>query len=536
MKSKKHSKRFSRRFFSFHSFVIHLFLFALIGGIFYNFIFPSEQALAQKVSTNEIIVKFKPLANESTRLKVKKELGGTLKTKINPIRIEVLKVPDGAVDNFVKAYKKSPYVEYAEPNAVAEKTGITNDPSLPSQWGLYSIDAAQSGGDSAWDITSGSSSVKIAILDTGIDPNHADLQGKIIATSNFTDSSSSADVDGHGTHVAGIAAAATNNGIGVAGTGYNSSLMNGKVLGDTGSGYYSWIANGIVWAADNGAQVINMSLGGSSSSTALQDAINYAWQKGVVVVAAAGNSSSSSPSYPAYYTNVIAVAAIDSNNNKASWSNYGNWVDVAAPGVSIYSSYKGSYANLSGTSMASPFVAGLAGLVWGKGDCSTNTCVRSKIESTADSIAGTGSYWTYGKINAYKAVSSGSVVTTPTVVPTTIPTATPTPTSVPQAKTLTVSSLTMRSSGFSATRTIYANAKVSDSSSNAVISSATVALTITSPSGHVTAFNKNTNSLGEVQVSLRSKEKGIFTTTITNVTKSGYSYSPTTTTTTLLVQ
>ena len=125
------------------------------------------------------------------------------------------------------------------------------------------------------------------------------------------------DVYGHGTHVAGIAAAMTNNGIGVAGLGYTSTIMNVKVLGDTGSGAYSGIASGIIWAADNGAEIINMSLGGSSTSSTLEDAINYAWSKGVVVVAAAGNSGNTTPFYPAYYTNCIAVAATDANDAKA---------------------------------------------------------------------------------------------------------------------------------------------------------------------------------------------------------------------------
>src|SRR6185436_9977063 len=126
-------------------------------------------------------------------------------------------------------------------------------------------------------ITNGNANVKVAVLDTRIESTHNDLAGKVVASSNFTTSSTVSDLDGHGTHVAGIIAASTNNAIGVAGTGYNTTLLNGKVLGDNGSGYYSWIANGIVWATDQGAKVISMSLGGSSSSQALADAINYAW-------------------------------------------------------------------------------------------------------------------------------------------------------------------------------------------------------------------------------------------------------------------
>ena len=132
--------------------------------------------------------------------------------------------------------------------------------------------------------------------------------GKIAARANFT-TDADLDTDGHGTHVAGIAAAATNNSTGVAGVGFQSNLLSVKVLNSSGTGYYSWIASGIIWAADNGAKVINLSLGGTSPSKTLQDAVNYAWNKGVVVVSAAGNSNINVPFYPAYYTNVIAVGA-----------------------------------------------------------------------------------------------------------------------------------------------------------------------------------------------------------------------------------
>jgi hypothetical protein len=188
--------------------------------------------------------------------------------------------------------------------------------------------------------------------------------------------------------------------------------MNVKVMGDNGSGSYSWVAKGIIWAADNGAEVINMSLGGSADSQTLRQAIDYAWGKGVVVVAAAGNNGNSAPFYPAYYTNCIAVAATDSNDNLASWSNYGSWVDVAAPGVSIYSTLKdNSYGYKSGTSMASPHTAGLAALVFSvatdsNGDGQLNDEVRSQIEANCDDIglSAIGS----GRINAYQAVQVSS--------------------------------------------------------------------------------------------------------------------------------
>jgi thermitase len=332
-----------------------------------------------------------------------------LKGEIAALGVQVIAVPAGTVEARVAAYSRNPNVEYAEPNYIAYAIGTPNDPYFGNQWGMTKIQAPD-----AWDVTTGSSGVKIAILDTGIDQDHEDLASKIVSQENFTDSPTLDDLYGHGTHVAGIAAAATNNGKGVAGVGYNSSLLNVKVLNDQGSGYYSWVANGIIWAADKGAaKVINMSLGGSVKSTTLENAVNYAWGKGVVLAAAAGNSGSASPLYPAYYKNCIAVAATDENDAKASWSSFGKWVDVAAPGVNIFSTFPNhpyvidkslGYDYGSGTSMATPHVAGLAALVWATGYGSSNASVRSRIESTADKIPGTGKYWIWGRINAYNAV------------------------------------------------------------------------------------------------------------------------------------
>ena len=348
-----------------------------------------------------ILVKFKQgTPQDSIDLNLSR-YNARLAARISRLDVMVLKVPEGQENAIAAAFSKIPNVEFAEPDFVATALTITNDSFLSQQWGMFKVEAANSTSPSAWDITTGSSSVKIAILDTGIDQDHPDLSGKIVANHNFTTSPTIDDKYGHGTHVGGIAAAITNNSTGVAGLGYNSSLMNGKVLDDSGSGYYSWIANGIIWATDNGAKVINMSLGGSSGSSTLQNAVNYAVANGVVVVAAAGNSGNPSPTYPAYYSSVIAVAATDSNDAKASWSSYGSWVDVAAPGVNIFSTFPNhpykinkslNYDYGSGTSMATPHVAGLAGLVWATGICSTNSCVRAQIENNADAISGTGSY------------------------------------------------------------------------------------------------------------------------------------------------
>lgn len=355
-------------------------------------------------ASDRLIIKFRETTPASERERVRRDLRTELAAKIDKLDVEVVQVPRGKTSEFLEKFARLTDIEYVEPDFVAEALELTNDPSLSLQWGTYKIKAADAGA-SAWDTAKSDPGVKIAILDTGIDQSHEDLAGKVVASSNCTDSATVDDLYGHGTHVAGIAAASTNNGIGVAGVGYNAGLMNVKVLGDNGSGYYSWIASCLVWAADNGAKVANMSLGGSFNSKTLESAVNYAWNKGVVLAGAAGNSGSSGRLYPAYYKNVIAVAATDQNDRKTSWSNFGSWVDVAAPGLDIYSTWKGnSYKSASGTSMATPHVSGLAALVWPTSYGGSNGNVRKQIEATADKITGTGRYWTYGRINALNAV------------------------------------------------------------------------------------------------------------------------------------
>ena len=409
--------------------------------------FAADQDNTQNFAADHILVKFKADTDQATKQQIHGKHGGAVIDEISGLGVQVVKIPAGKLLEKVAAYKNEKAVEFAEPDYIAYAIGTPNDPYFDEQqWGMTKIQAPQ-----AWDITTGQSSIKIAILDTGVDQNHEDLSmtpNKIKTNINFTTSPTVDDSFGHGTHVAGIAAAATNNGIGVAGVGYNCTILNVKVLDDTGNGYYSWVASGIRWAADNGAKVINMSLGGYSASSTLQKAVDYAWGKGVVLVAAAGNDGISMPLYPAYYSKCIAVAATDSTDAKPSCSNYGAWVDVAAPGVDIYSTLPNhqnaigpqNYGNLSGTSMATPFVAGLAGLVWSTQSYGTsNTSVRNRIESNADKITGTGTYWQYGRINAYKAVAPATQLTSLSVTVSA-------PNSTPQ-KTFTVGATVTNSGG-----------------------------------------------------------------------------------------
>jgi thermitase len=373
---------------------------------------------------DEVVVKFKDGVDFDREAR---NVGGRVYRHEAALGVHVLKVPSGMVEKVVEALSRDPNVEYAEPNGIATIFVDPNDPydnttcyntskaGCVTQWGWAKIQAYQ-----AWDITEGSASVKVAVIDTGIDTSHPDLPPVAMQRNTINNTNNAEDDNGHGTHVAGTIGALTNNGVGVSGLNWNVSLMAIKALDRTGSGSYTAIANAIRWAADNGAKVINMSLGGSTGSTTLKNAVDYAWNKGVVLACAAGNSGTSAKSYPAAYTNCIAVAATDQNDAKASFSQYGSsWVDVAAPGVTILSTmpnssvylntqygYLQNYDALNGTSMATPHVAGLAGLVWATGKCTTATCVRSRIESNADAISGTGTYWSKGRINAYKAVSA----------------------------------------------------------------------------------------------------------------------------------
>jgi thermitase len=366
---------------------------------------PDSPAPVSDFSSQQILVKFKHDVTLPEVAEVHRQLGGKAKGTISGIGVQVVTVSKGQEMANVHAYSSNAKVAYAEPDFVAQVVGSPDDPEFGNQWGMVKVQAPH-----AWDVTSGSASINIAILDTGVDLDHPDLASKIVSNINFSSSPTVDDVHGHGTHVAGIAAAVTNNGIGVAGLGYSAAVMNVKVMGDSGTGTYSAIALGIIWAADNGADVINLSLGGSSASSILEDAVNYAWSKGVVVVAAAGNNGGTTLLYPAGYTNCMAVAATDAIDGKASWSNYGDWVDVAAPGVCIYSTLKdNNYGYKSGTSMASPHVAGLAALVFAtvsdaNGDGKLNDEVRSRIEANCDDIGLSGIG--HGRINAARAVGS----------------------------------------------------------------------------------------------------------------------------------
>ena len=203
----------------------------------------------------------------------------------------------------------------------------------------------------------------VAVLDTGIDRDHEELDGQVAAETNFSKSFAPDDIHGHGTHVAGIIAA-KDNGLGIVGVAPGCLLLNVKVADDTGICLALALAKGIIWAVDNGANVINISIELREPSPKLENAINYAWSQGSLIIAAAGNHGSEAPTYPAFYENCLAVAASGSDNNLAPLSNHGDWVDVAAPGLDIYSTLPGNdYGYKSGTSFACAYVSGIGALL-----------------------------------------------------------------------------------------------------------------------------------------------------------------------------
>ncbi len=275
----------------------------------------------------------------------------------------------------------------------------------------------------AWEVTKGSTSLDIAILDTGIDLDHPDLDARIMAPRDIVNNDSvPQDENGHGTMVAGIAAAETNNGIGVSGAAWNARIMPVKVL-DASGGLDSDIASGIIWAVDHGAEVINMSLGGPGESTLLEDAVAYATAHNVIVVAASGNEATTVPSYPAAIPDVVAVGATDLNGDLTDFSNYGPWIDVVAPGTDIVSTVLtagtgGDYAIGDGTSFSSPIVAGVALLIKAVNPTWTPAQIAGRLTSSAADRGpdGIDDSYGFGLLDAYAAVG-GRKAASPPIAP-----------------------------------------------------------------------------------------------------------------------
>jgi thermitase len=290
-------------------------------------------------------------------------------------------------------------VEAADYNYLREPSFMPDDLRLGNQWG---ITRARFPG--AWNHARGGGA-KVAILDSGVYVKHPDI-GRIIAQRDFVEGDAVADDDnGHGTHVTGIAGALTNNGMGVAGGCFECGLLIAKVMGARGFTTDSRIVEGINWSVKNGADVVNLSLGGPGDSSVLRTAVNRAYGRGAVVVAAAGNDGRSVPRYPAAYSKAIGVSATTAYGRLARFSSRGDWVDLAAPGTDILSTrMSGGYDRMSGTSMSAPFVSGLAGLLASQGMSAHS--IRQRMQTTAKDLgpAGDDPRFGYGRIDADNAV------------------------------------------------------------------------------------------------------------------------------------
>lgn len=453
---------------------------ARVGVVLLLTLFISSVASAQSVvqakptfANDRVLISFQPGTTASDIAAAHRQAHGQVVKTLAAIDVQVVAVPAGSVLTALGQYQKNPNVKFAEPsykrpiylpktnegdlstigvpNAYTEQWGLHNtgqsfgaaiDPlTFEIISGIYSgIAGADIDVEGGWALSQGSAGVKIAIIDTGISCAHIDLQDKCVEQINFVADrgSPNEDIIGHGTHVAGIAAAITNNNKGIAGIAREAKVGSLKVCyEDTSLAIYGIIlaycddadiTEAIIYAADNGYQVINMSLAGPEFSQTLQDAVNYAWNRGVVIVAGAGNDYTTTKLYPAAFDNVIAVAATDYYDNLAYFSTFStdsdDWVSVAAPGHVIFSTVPGSLCDIpaddpggcydwkSGTSMATPFVAGMAAELWNNLATPTNAAIRDLIESTADAEGPLGQNllaWTrYGRVNLHQAMLAAS--------------------------------------------------------------------------------------------------------------------------------
>ena len=401
-----------------------------------------------------LIVKFRGGPSVQQRATLLNDKGLAMHAHLSLLDAELVETPVGSELAWAARLAENPQVAYVEPDYLSHVLGAPDDAYYAShQWNMPHMNL-----ETAWDTTTGSSAVVIAVVDTGVDATHPDLSSKMVAGYDFVnDDSDASDDEGHGTHVAGIAAATTDNNRGVAGVSWGSLIMPIKVLNRFGTGSHSEIAQGIMWAADHGADIINMSLGGTSTSATLESAIDYAYGLGCLLVAAAGNEyeEGNPTSYPAALDHVMAVGAVGDSDEHADYSNTGSYLDVVAPGGNPTSSWDSdpnhwisstywegsgsSYVMIVGTSQASPHVAGLAALLWSVNASLTNDEVQQIIQDTSEDLGITGWDQTFGwgRVDAAAAVAAaaGSATSTPTATPaaSTTATATRTTTSVPTA-------------------------------------------------------------------------------------------------------
>lgn len=340
--------------------------------------------------------------------KALKPHGGQRVGVIKGINVRVVQLPAQANATAVAALlAKNKHFKFVEQDRIVAPAGTTNDPSLPSQWHLAKI-----GAQAAWDTSTGSD-VVIAILDTGVDGSHPDLAAQMIPGWNVYDNNGdSSDIHGHGTAVAGTAAAAGNNALGVASVAYRSKLMPVRIADPSGYAYFSTMASGLTWAADHGAKVANVSYENVATSSTVESAAQYLKSKGGLTVVCAGNSGALQSI--GLSANLVVVSATGSNDVRASWSSYGSYVDIAAPGQSILTTTRGGgYGNWSGTSFSSPIVAATAALMMAANPALATDQVQSLLYSTSVDLGAVGKddFYGAGRVDAARATQAAAAAT-----------------------------------------------------------------------------------------------------------------------------
>ncbi|MEA2125880.1 MAG: thermitase [Solirubrobacteraceae bacterium] len=376
---------------------------------------------------NQVIVKYAAGASSAQRSVAAKAAGATATiNRVAATGASVLRVAGDAKAAAAKL-NRSPNVLYAEPDYILKATSVPNDPLFSQLYGINNPNDADLDGPEGWDLAFGAgvfprTGVKVGIVDTGIDQAHQDLAGKTFACAGVQSfgiggliggnstivANKCNDDNNHGTHVAGTIGAIANNGIGVAGVAPPAQIASCKALSSGGSGSTTGVANCITWAKNQGVKVISMSLGGGSSTT-MQSAVQnaYANGNGALIVAAAGNDGNSTLNYPAAYAEVVSVAASDSNDQHASFSNVNSDVEVDAAGVNVLSTKPGNqYQQLSGTSMATPHAAGVAAMIAYRFPTLNAAGIRSRLDAGVDDKGAPGrdSTFGFGRVNLVKAL------------------------------------------------------------------------------------------------------------------------------------
>ena len=346
-----------------------------------------------------VAVTFNPGTTRARARTVISAAGGTVEAAIPQINAYLVGIEPERRAEVLSALESSSAVSSAAKEPIAEAFDTSpDDTDWPQQESLR-----VAGFPKAWDVTQGSSKLIVAVLDTGVDSNHPDLRGALVAGWDFVNNDADASDDhGHGTAVAGVIGARSNNHAGGAGICWRCLVMPVKVLDSSGSGDDTLIAAGVVWATDHGAKVINLSLGGPGSSVELTNALAYANAKGVVIVAAAGNSGVTTQFFPAADSHVVSVAATTVADQRFSWSNFGSWVRLAAPGCNVATILGGEYGTFCGTSSATPLVSGLVALELSAQPAAT---AREAEDALARAAVPLPAFVQYGRIDAGKTLA-----------------------------------------------------------------------------------------------------------------------------------